>query len=140
MARILVVDDEPDVLLLCRVNLSHAGHEVVEADDGPRGLAAAVETLPDLIVLDLMLPIMDGFGVLGRLAEDERTRAIPVLILTAKTQLEDRDLARRGGAVGFLTKPFSPIRLTEVVDAMLRLSAEDLERLRSGHELMELDA
>ncbi len=77
MARILVVDDEPDVILLCRVNLQHAGYDVLEASDGEQGLALALSELPDAIVLDLMLPLMDGYGVLDRLRADERTRTIP---------------------------------------------------------------
>src|SRR4249920_4269731 len=90
MARILVVDDEPDVLLLFRVNLQHAGHDVLEASDGEQGLAVAMAEAPDAIVLDLMLPLMDGYGVLEHLLADERTRDIPVLVLTAKAQREDR--------------------------------------------------
>ena len=67
MARILVVDDEPDVLLLCRVNLQHAGYDVLEASDGEQGLAIALSEVPDAIVLDLMLPLLDGYGVLDQL-------------------------------------------------------------------------
>ncbi len=67
MVRVLVIDDEPDVLLLCRVNLRHDGHEVLEAPDGATGLAMAAESPPDVVVLDLMLPAMDGYEVLAAL-------------------------------------------------------------------------
>jgi DNA-binding response OmpR family regulator len=84
VARVLIIDDEPDVLLLCRVNLEHAGHEVLVAIDGEQGLELARHQRPDVIVLDLMLPTMDGFEVLVDLATAEETRRVPVLVLSAK--------------------------------------------------------
>lgn len=124
MARVLVVDDEPDVLLLCRVNLQHAGHDVLEAGDGEHGVALAVNELPDAIVLDLMLPAMDGYGVLAALRSDERTRAIPVLVLTAKAQREDRVRCWEEGAAEYMTKPFSPTVLTSALEQLLAMSPE----------------
>src|ERR671922_168127 len=81
--RVLVIDDEPDVLLLCRVNLQYAGHEVIEALDGERGLELAVSGTPDLIVLDVMLPRRDGLSVLRDLAANPATSGTPVVLLTA---------------------------------------------------------
>jgi len=110
MARVLVIDDEPDVLLLCRVNLERAGHEVLEAPDGERGMALARSERPDMIVLDVMLPRIDGFEVLETFRELEETRNVPVVMLTAKAQHEDQVRGWSSGASGYVTKPFSPRR------------------------------
>ena len=122
MAQILVIDDEPDVLLLCRVNLQHAGHNVLEASDGERGLALAMAEAPDAIVLDLMLPLMDGYGVLSHLLADERTRDIPVLVLTAKAQREDRVRCWEQGASEYMTKPFSPAALSTALTQLIEMT------------------
>jgi len=105
--RVLVIDDEPDVLMLRRVNLELAGHEVIEATNGEAGLELALRERPDVVVLDVMLPKSDGISVLGTLANDEQTRGLPVILLTAKTQLEDRRAGWRAGCNECLTKPFS---------------------------------
>jgi DNA-binding response OmpR family regulator len=131
MARILVVDDEPDVLLLCRVNLQHAGHDVLEAPDGERGLALAFAEVPDAIVLDLMLPLMDGYGVLSHLRADDRTRDIPVLVLTAKAQREDRVRCWEEGASEFMTKPFSPAALSSTLTQLIALTPWERETRRN---------
>ncbi len=131
MARILVVDDEPDVLLLCRVNLQHAGHDVMEASDGEQGLALALSEVPDAIVLDLMLPLMDGYGVLDQLQADERTRTIPVLVLTAKAQREDRVRCWEQGASEYMTKPFSPVALSAALTELLGMSPTQREDRRN---------
>lgn len=131
MARILVVDDEPDVLLLCRVNLLHAGHEVLEASDGERGLALALAELPDAIVLDLMLPLLDGYGVLCHLLADERTRDIPVLMLTAKAQREDRVRCWEQGASEYMTKPFSPAALSAALTQLMEMPPAAREKRRN---------
>jgi DNA-binding response OmpR family regulator len=130
MARILVVDDEPDVLLLCRVNLQHTGYDVLEASDGEQGLALAVAELPDAIVLDLMLPLMDGYGVLSRLLDDERTRTIPVLVLTAKAQQEDRVRCWEMGASEYMTKPFSPAALSTALTQLIEMTPGEREQRR----------
>lgn len=128
MARVLVIDDEPDVLLLCRVNLGHAGHEVLEAPDGDRGLELARGSLPDAIVLDLMLPTMDGYAVLEALGADGATSDIPVVILTAKAQIQDRLRSWRGGAAEFITKPFSPQALLESLERLTTMSEAERQR------------
>jgi DNA-binding response OmpR family regulator len=115
MGRVLVVDDEPDVLLLCRLNLQQQGYELLEASDGATGLRLARDERPDVIVLDLMLPGMDGYEVLEALRRDETTARIPVLILTAKSLRADRERSRGLGASAFLTKPFLPNELCEMV-------------------------
>lgn len=131
MARVLVIDDEPDVLLLCRVNLQHAGHDVLEAPDGEHGLEQARDERPDAIVLDLMLPAMDGYGVLAALQDDERTRDIPVLVLTAKAQREDRIRCWEEGASEYMTKPFSPSALSSTLAQLMDMSSAERDARRS---------
>jgi two-component system, OmpR family, phosphate regulon response regulator PhoB len=132
MTRVLVIDDEPDVLLLCRVNLHHAGHDVLEALDGRLGVEIALSELPDAIVLDLMLPIVDGYGVLATLREDDRSRDIPVLVLTAKAQREDKLRCWQEGASEFMTKPFSPAALTQALDELMRMTPEERRERRDA--------
>ncbi len=119
MGRVLVVDDEPDVLLLCRLNLQQRGHEVLEASEGSRALQLARERHPDVIVLDLMLPGMTGYEVLETLKEDAQTSDIPVLVLTAKSLRADRERSHGLGASDFLTKPFLPNELCELVESLV---------------------
>jgi CheY-like chemotaxis protein len=119
MGRVLVVDDEPDVLLLCRLNLQQRGHELLEASNGTTALELARERHPEVIVLDLMLPGMNGYEVLESLKQDERTSDIPVLVLTAKSLRADRERSHGLGASGFLTKPFLPSELCEMVESLL---------------------
>jgi CheY-like chemotaxis protein len=119
MSRVLVVDDEPDVLLLCRLNLQQRGHELLEASTGRVALELARERHPDVIVLDLMLPGMTGYEVLETLKGDEQTSVIPVLVLTAKSLRADRERSHGLGAAGFLTKPFLPSELCELVESLV---------------------
>lgn len=132
MARVLVIDDEPDVLLLCRVNLQHAGHRVLEAPDGGRGLGTAIAERPDAIVLDLMLPEIDGYGVLAALRADDRTKDIPVLILTAKAQREDRVRCWQEGASEYMTKPFSPALLGAALEELIAMSPQERAERRDS--------
>ena len=120
MGRVLVVDDEPDVLLLCRLNLQQRGHDLIEAPDGATALVLAREHLPDVIVLDLMLPGIDGYQVLQTLRSDEQTSRIPVLVLTAKSLRADRERSHGLGASAFLTKPFLPNELCDLVEGLVR--------------------
>lgn len=128
--RILVIDDEPDVLLLCKVNFEFAGHEVLEAADGQRGIAIAASALPDLIVLDVMLPGKDGFAILAELGNRPETRDIPVVLLTAKVQEDDKLRGWRGGAFEYVTKPFSPLALTETIERVFAMNPEQRRRRR----------
>ena len=125
MGRVLVVDDEPDVLLLCRLNLQQRGHELLEAAEGSSALRLARERRPDVIVLDLMLPGMNGYEVLETLQRDEGTAKIPVLVLTAKSLRADRERSHGLGAAAFLTKPFLPDELCELVDSLAETPARD---------------
>lgn len=128
--RVLVIDDEPDVLLLCRVNLQYAGHEVLEASNGVRGFELAVTDAPDVILLDVMLPERDGISILRDLAEHPATADVPVVLLTAKAQVEDQLRGWRAGCSAYVTKPFSPAALAGIVDEVCTMPLEQRRRRR----------
>jgi DNA-binding response OmpR family regulator len=117
---LLVVEDDPDIVELLRYNLEREGYRVLVAADGERGLGDAVRHQPDLVVLDLMLPGLDGLEVCRRLRAQDGTRSIPVLMLTAKGEEADIVLGLELGADDYLTKPFSPRELLARVRALLR--------------------
>ncbi|HEX2781361.1 MAG TPA: response regulator, partial [Gemmatimonadaceae bacterium] len=106
--RILVVDDEPDICALVAYHLAKSGYRVSTAGTGDEALASAREEEPALVVLDLMLPGLSGFEVLERLRAAQQTRDVPVLMLTARREEEDRIRGLSLGADDYLTKPFSP--------------------------------
>jgi DNA-binding response OmpR family regulator len=116
---ILVVDDEPTIAEVVARYLERAGYETRTAADGPRAVAAAMSRRPDLVVLDIMLPGLDGLEVMRRLQEDAGTR-VPVILLTAKGEESDRLVGLRQGADDYVVKPFSPLELVARVDAVLR--------------------
>ena len=120
MPKILVVDDEPDAIELIKFNLKSAGYEVVTAADGEEALKKARSLLPDLIILDLMLPEVDGLEVCKILRRDARVSAIPIIMLTAKAAEIDRVLGLELGADDYVTKPFSPRELVLRVKRLLR--------------------
>lgn len=120
MPRVLVIDDDPAILELVSVNLDLAGYEVFKAPDGIKGQALALQLLPDMIVLDLMLPKVDGFTVCQRLRRDERTAEIPLLMLTALGQTQNKVDGFNAGADDYLTKPFEIQELLVRVRALLR--------------------
>ena len=120
MPRILVIDDDAAIAELVAVNLEMAGYEVTQAEDGIKGQALAIQMLPDLIVLDLMLPRVDGFTVCQRLRRDDRTSDIPVLMLTALCQTQDKVEGFNSGADDYLTKPFELEEMLARVRALLR--------------------
>ncbi|HMJ90190.1 MAG TPA: response regulator transcription factor [Candidatus Acidoferrum sp.] len=118
--KILVVDDEPDALDLIQFNLKAAGYDVVTADDGTEALKKARTTQPALVVLDVMLPEVDGLEVCKTLRREPATASIPIIMLTAKAAEIDRVLGLELGADDYLTKPFSPRELVLRVKALLR--------------------
>ena len=118
MSRVLIVEDNHSLAFGLRNNLEIEGYEVDVADDGPSGLAAARRLHPDLIVLDLMIPGMDGYRVLRQIREDGLT--MPVLILTARGEETDKVLGFRLGADDYVTKPFGVLELLARVQALLR--------------------
>jgi DNA-binding response OmpR family regulator len=138
LTRVLVIDDEPPIRLLCRVNLEAADMEVIEAENGPAGLAAARSERPDVILLDVMMPGMDGWQVLEQLLNDERTRDVPIVFLTARAELRDQARGLELGGVDYITKPFNPTELAPLVEELLeRVERGEGEKLR-GERLAEL--
>ncbi|HEV7642248.1 MAG TPA: response regulator, partial [Gaiellaceae bacterium] len=117
--RVLVIDDEAPIRLLCRVNLEAEGMEVLEAADGPSGLATARAETPDVILLDVMMPGLDGWRVAEELLDDERTQGIPIVFLTARAELRDRARGIDLGGVDYVTKPFNPVELAPLVRSLL---------------------
>jgi DNA-binding response OmpR family regulator len=131
MTRVLVIDDEAPIRLLCRVNLEAEGMSVLEAGDGPSGLAKASSEEPDVILLDVMMPGLDGWGVAEALLEDERTVGIPIIFLTARAEFRDRARGLDIGGVDYITKPFNPVELAPLVRALLeRLERGERDELR----------
>ena len=119
MARILIVEDEPDVLLLLENRVRGAGHEVVSATDGERGLALAFSENPALIILDWMMPKLDGIQVCEQLRATDAERSIKVLMLTARSQQKDVERAYEAGADDYIVKPFSSRELIERITSLL---------------------
>ena len=117
--KILVIDDDEKARQLAQVVLRSRDYQVVVAKDGSEGLALATKEGPDLIVLDVVMPGMDGFEACDRLKKDERTRGIPVLMLTATDDVELNRKAFGVGAAACLTKPYRPEALTSAIEALL---------------------
>jgi DNA-binding response OmpR family regulator len=140
MTRVLVIDDEPPIRLLCRVNLEAEKIEVVEAADGPSGVEQARSANPDVILLDVMMPGLDGWQVAENLLEDERTRDIPIIFLTARAEFRDRAHGLDIGGVDYVTKPFNPLELAPLVhDVLDRVARGERDQLRT-EKLSELRA
>ncbi len=145
MTKVLVIDDEAPIRLLCRVNLEAEGIDVVEAPDGPAGIDKAKQERPDVVLLDVMMPGLDGWRVAEQLLEDDRTSRIPIIFLTARAEFRDRAKGLDIGGIDYVTKPFNPLELAPLVRALLaridrgerdELRAEKLSELRS---LMEAE-
>ena len=129
--KVLVIDDEAPIRLLCRVNLEAEGMRVIEAADGPTGLEAARTLLPDVILLDVMMPGLDGWQVAEELLDDEMTSGIPIVFLTARAELRDRARGLDVGGIDYVTKPFNPIELASLVRNLLgRVERGEREELR----------
>src|SRR5882672_6589886 len=140
MTRVLVIDDEAPIRLLCRVNLEAEGMDVLEAADGPTGLEQARDNAPDVVLLDVMMPGLDGWRVAEQLLQDDRTSEIPIIFLTARAEFRDRARGLDIGGVDYVTKPFNPLQLAPLVEALLeRLERGERDELR-GEKLAELRA
>jgi DNA-binding response OmpR family regulator len=138
--KVLIIDDEAPIRLLCRVNLEAEGFEVHEAGNGIAGLQLARSVQPDIVLLDVMMPGLDGWGVAEELAEDSDTETIPIIFLTARAEFRDRARGLDIGGVDYITKPFNPLELAPLVQSLLdridrgerdELRAEKLTELRS---------
>lgn len=131
MTRVLVIDDEAPIRLLCRVNLEAEGMEVLEAADGPAGLETARAEKPDVVLLDVMMPGLDGWRVAEELLDDPGTSTIPIVFLTARAELRDRARGIDLGGIDYITKPFNPVELAPMVNGLLgRVDAGEREQLR----------
>jgi two-component system alkaline phosphatase synthesis response regulator PhoP len=131
MTRVLVIDDEAPIRLLCRVNLEAEGMEVIEAGDGPSGLEAARTSRPDVILLDVMMPGIDGWRVAEQLLDQKDTAHIPIIFLTARAEFRDRARGLDIGGVEYVTKPFNPVELAPLVrDLLARLERGERDDLR----------
>jgi two-component system, OmpR family, alkaline phosphatase synthesis response regulator PhoP len=138
VTKVLVIDDKAPIRLLCRVNLEAEGMTVIEAGDGPTGVEKARLERPDVILLDVMLPGLDGWRVAEQLLDDERTGAIPIIFLTAKAEFRDRARGLDIGGIDYITKPFNPTELAPLVEALLeRIDRGERDELRA-EKLSEL--
>jgi adenylate cyclase len=123
-ATILVIDDDPVIQKLLSVNFELEGYRVVAAGDGPDGLKRATTDTPALILLDVMMPRMDGVEVVRRLKADDSTKDIPVILLSAKAQSTDISSGLDAGADDYITKPFDPLELLDKVAALIGPAGE----------------
>jgi DNA-binding response OmpR family regulator len=131
MTKVLVIDDEAPIRLLCRVNLEAEGMQVLEAADGSTGLAHARNDAPDVILLDVMMPGLDGWRVAEQLLVEPETRKIPIVFLTARAEFRDRARGIDIGGVDYVTKPFNPLELAPLVeDVLARVERGEREELR----------
>ena len=138
MTSVLIIDDEAPIRLLCRVNLEAEGMKVFEAADGPTGLEEARENTPDVVLLDVMMPGLDGWRVAEQLLQDDRTSEIPIIFLTARAEFRDRARGLDIGGVDYVTKPFNPLELAPLVlDLLERIERGERDELR-GEKLAEL--
>lgn len=135
MAKILVVDDETNILELIKFNLEKDGHQVITATRGDEGLRLAKLELPDLIILDVMLPEPDGLEVCRRLRSDQATSIVPVLMVSARGDTLDRVVGLEMGADDYIPKPFSPRELSARVKAALRRAKHDKPTVIASREL-----
>jgi DNA-binding response OmpR family regulator len=131
LTQVLIIDDEAPIRLLCRVNLEAEKMDVIEASDGPSGLEQAREHRPDVILLDVMMPALDGWRVAEQLLDDERTQNIPIIFLTARAEFRDRARGLDIGGVDYVTKPFNPLELAPLVrDLLARIERGERDDLR----------
>jgi two-component system, OmpR family, phosphate regulon response regulator PhoB len=138
-ATVLVVEDEPQIQELVAINLEHIGHKVLRAASAEEAEAAIRNALPDVLVLDWMLPGESGLAFARRLRADERTRELPILMLTARAMEHDKISGLESGADDYLTKPFSPKELAARIKAVLRRRAPQLSGDAVEAEGLRLD-
>ena len=119
MARILIVDDSPSQLMGIRRLVEKLGHEAVTAEDGAAGVEAAKRELPDLILMDVVMPNLNGFQATRSITREPTTKHIPIVLVTTKDQDTDRVWGMRQGAKAYITKPFSETELADMIQQML---------------------
>ncbi len=136
--RVLVIDDEAPIRLLCRVNLEAEGMHVSEAADGATGLELARNEPPDVVLLDLMMPGLDGWHVAEQLLADARTNRIPIIFLTARAELRDHARGLDIGGIDYVGKPFNPLELASLVRDLLSRIDRDEPADRRREKLAEV--
>jgi twitching motility two-component system response regulator PilH len=119
MARILIVDDSPSQLLGMKRIVEKLGHEIVTAEDGASGVEVAKSTMPDLILMDVVMPNLNGFQATRAISKEPSTANIPVVLVTTKDQETDKVWGMRQGAKAYITKPFTESQLIEVINSLL---------------------
>jgi len=129
--RILVIDDDPGVRLLCRIAFRASGDEVIEVAGGREGLEVLASDGADAVVLDVMLPSINGFEILRRIRADERTSDLPVVLLSVRVGMQDQIDGWKAGADAYLTKPFSPSEMAAKVHEICRIDALDRADMRA---------
>jgi CheY-like chemotaxis protein len=117
--RVLVVDDDPAIRLVCSTKLQLDGYQVLEAADGQEGLELALDHVPDVVLLEISMPVLDGFGLAAALQANERTRELPLVFLTAEEDPLIKAKAFETGAHGVIAKPFEPRAMTSVIDRVV---------------------
>jgi len=136
---IAIIDDEPDILELVSLSMEKSGYDTIKFDNGADLLAALPKKLPDLLILDLMLPDMDGFDICKEIRKNDSFANLPIIMLTAKNDVTDRVLGLEFGADDYVVKPFSPRELAARVKAVLRRqngTFEETKSIKIGHDLM----
>jgi len=134
--RVLIVDDEAPIRLICRINFGASGWACDEAENGDQAIERIRQERPDVVLLDVMMPLADGWTVAERLSLDPATREVPIVFLTARAEQRDRERAHALGAVGYVTKPLDPVALPAAIGRVLeRLDRGEREQLRQ--ELLE---
>ena len=123
--RVLVVDDDPAILRLLHLNLELEGYDVLVAEDGRRAIALAREHLPDVVLLDVMMPELDGFAVCEALRADPVTGGLRIIFLSAKVQAADMQRGEAVGGDAYLTKPFDPLELARLIERVAAVRARD---------------
>jgi len=131
MSKILVIDDDESILELVKINLELMGHDVITAPDGIKGFALAKQEIPDMIVLDVMMPEVDGFTVAQRVRQNQATKETPILMLTALGMLQDKVQGFNSGVDDYLVKPFEIEELKVRVRALLKRTKSMPESLKS---------
>ena len=134
--RVLIVDDEASIRLICGINLAAGGWTCDEADNGQEAVERIRSKRPDVVLLDVMMPIRDGWMVAEEIADDPAIRDVPIIFVTARAEQRDRERAYSLGAVGYLTKPLDPVGLSAAIEEILR-RIEQGEREQLSAELLQ---
>lgn len=115
MTKILAVDDSPTIRMLLRSTLAERGYDIVEAEDGIAALEVLADNVPDVVITDINMPRLDGFGLIAKIREQDRHSTLPILVLTTESSPEKRNKAREAGATGWIVKPFNPDKLDAAI-------------------------